>query len=108
MATTDGQFGGSALTLPIIPSKRCSAVLYKDGAPCESIPAVFWVQALANIDEIHRCDVPGETLEGEGGRRTQEHTEALMAAFDAKTLWSDYGVIAGIMVCFIIYQTWHS
>ena len=46
-----------------------------------------------------RCDAPGENLDGEGSQRTQEHTEALMDAFDEKTLWFDYGIVSNIMVC---------
>ena len=42
--------------------------------------------------------MPGENLDGEGDQRTHQHTAALMDAFDAKTLWFDYGVVAGIMV----------
>jgi hypothetical protein len=48
--------------------------------------------------------VLGENLDGEGSGRTHEHTEALMEAFDAKTLWFDYGVVADVMVCIDFYQ----
>ncbi|KIL58007.1 hypothetical protein M378DRAFT_15867 [Amanita muscaria Koide BX008] len=44
-----------------------------------------------------KCDTSTENLDGECGRRTHEHTEALMEALDQKTLWFDYGIIAGIM-----------
>ncbi|KIL54002.1 hypothetical protein M378DRAFT_93272, partial [Amanita muscaria Koide BX008] len=43
------------------------------------------------------CDVSADSLEVEGERRTHEHTEALMEAFNEKTLWFDYGIIPGIM-----------
>jgi hypothetical protein len=60
------------------------------------------------IEESFRCDAPGNNLNGEGGRQTQEHTKALMDGLDAKTLWFDYGVVIDIMVCDALIFIRHS
>ncbi|KAJ7170438.1 hypothetical protein C8R43DRAFT_1120867 [Mycena crocata] len=43
------------------------------------------------------CTVQGWCACGPGGRRCQEHTEALFEVFDHKTLWEDYGVIPNVL-----------
>ena len=35
------------------------------------------------------------------GRRTQELREVLVASLDAKTLWTDYGIVASVIVSII-------
>ncbi|KAF7344723.1 hypothetical protein MVEN_01633000 [Mycena venus] len=44
-----------------------------------------------------RCTASNKDLDGEGGRRTQEHTEALLDVFDHKRLWDDYGIISDVL-----------
>ncbi|KAJ7099636.1 hypothetical protein C8R43DRAFT_1092365 [Mycena crocata] len=44
-----------------------------------------------------RCTASNKDLDGPGGRRCQEHTEALFEVFDHKTLWDDYGVIPDVL-----------
>ncbi|KAJ7110763.1 hypothetical protein C8R43DRAFT_1091601 [Mycena crocata] len=44
-----------------------------------------------------RCTASNKNLDGESGRRSQRHTEALFDAFDHKTLWDDYGVIPDVL-----------
>uniref|UniRef100_D8QGA0 C2H2-type domain-containing protein n=1 Tax=Schizophyllum commune (strain H4-8 / FGSC 9210) TaxID=578458 RepID=D8QGA0_SCHCM len=40
-----------------------------------------------------RCTAHPDDLDGASTRRKHSHTDALLEAFDAKTLWDDYGVI---------------
>ncbi|KAJ7835286.1 hypothetical protein B0H14DRAFT_3871183 [Mycena olivaceomarginata] len=44
-----------------------------------------------------RCTAPNKDLNGEGGRRSHAHTDALFDAFDHKTMWDDYGVIPDVL-----------
>ncbi|KAF7292184.1 hypothetical protein MIND_01245700 [Mycena indigotica] len=44
-----------------------------------------------------RCHASNKDLDGEGGRRTQQHTEDLFDAFDHKALWDQYGVIPDVL-----------
>ncbi|KAJ7683440.1 hypothetical protein B0H17DRAFT_1160912 [Mycena rosella] len=44
-----------------------------------------------------RCDASNKDLDGEGGRRSHDHTDALFEAFDHKTMWDDYGVIPDVI-----------
>ncbi|KAF8171247.1 hypothetical protein K438DRAFT_2024120 [Mycena galopus ATCC 62051] len=44
-----------------------------------------------------RCTASNKNLDGEGGRRTQEHTEALFDIFDHKRLWDEYGIIGDVL-----------
>ncbi|KAF8193121.1 hypothetical protein K438DRAFT_1934856 [Mycena galopus ATCC 62051] len=43
------------------------------------------------------CTASNKDLDGHGGRRSQEHTEALFEAFSHKTLWDDCGVIPDVL-----------
>jgi hypothetical protein len=76
--------------------------LFKDGAQCK-YSVYFRYKTLLTF---YRCDIPADSLEAEGGRRTHEHTESLMEAFDDKALWFDYGVIPGIMVRYCDFILW--
>ncbi|KAJ6548027.1 hypothetical protein B0H10DRAFT_2383376 [Mycena sp. CBHHK59/15] len=49
-----------------------------------------------------RCTASNKDLDGPSGRRSQEHTETLFAAFDHKALWDDYGII----LTFLCPFTW--
>jgi hypothetical protein len=48
-----------------------------------------------------KCTADRVDLDGERGRRTHEHTRAVMNALDAKTLWNDYGIVDGIMARYL-------
>ncbi|KAF7350320.1 hypothetical protein MVEN_01336500 [Mycena venus] len=43
------------------------------------------------------CTASNKDLDGEGGRRSHAHTDALFDAFDHKTMWDDYGVIPDVL-----------
>lgn len=45
------------------------------------------------LKERTKLDEPGE-----GGKRSKEHTELLLDAFDLVTLWDDYGVVGDLVV----------
>ncbi|KAJ7648027.1 hypothetical protein FB45DRAFT_783012 [Roridomyces roridus] len=49
-----------------------------------------------------RCTASNDDLDGEGGRRTQEHTEALFDLFEHKRLWDEYGIVGAALPF-----TWH-
>ncbi|KAJ7602107.1 hypothetical protein B0H17DRAFT_1165319 [Mycena rosella] len=44
-----------------------------------------------------RCDASNKDLDGEGGRRSHDHTDALFEVFDHKTMWDDYGIIPDVI-----------
>ncbi|KAF7350244.1 hypothetical protein MVEN_01327900 [Mycena venus] len=44
-----------------------------------------------------RCTASNKDLDGEGGRRSHAHTDALFDAFDHKTMWDDYDVIPDVL-----------
>ncbi|KAF8326760.1 hypothetical protein F5887DRAFT_899548 [Amanita rubescens] len=49
-------------------------------------------------DWCPKCTALNKDLDGEiGGRRSHEHTEALVDALDEKVLWFDYGIVSNIM-----------
>jgi hypothetical protein len=52
---------------------------------------------LLSINE-YRCTASNKDLDGEGGRRSHAHTDALFDVFDHKTMWDDYGVIPDVLV----------
>jgi hypothetical protein len=39
-------------------------------------------------------------LDGEGGRRSREHTDLLVETLDLGTLWEGYGIVGDIVVRF--------
>ena len=45
-----------------------------------------------------RCTAYADDLDGVSGQQMHELTEMAMFAFDEKTLWFDYGIVASIMV----------
>jgi len=46
-----------------------------------------------------RCTARNNNLDGGGGRRSHELTEALLDVLDPQTLSNDYGIIHDIVVC---------
>lgn len=50
-----------------------------------------------------RCDAPSTNLDGESGRRSHAHTDALFDALDHKAMWDDYGVIPDVIVSLRIF-----
>ncbi len=54
----------------------------------------------------HRCTAYPDDLDGDiTGRRSHEHTCALLDAFDLKTLWDEYGVVGDLVVSVQVLQT---
>ena len=89
------------LILRITRSKSNSHALYKTGVHGTSfncIPRHF------SQFSIFRCTALSTDLDGEADRRSHEHTEHLMEAFDNTTLWDQWGVVSGIMVHLFILQ----
>ncbi|OBZ77541.1 hypothetical protein A0H81_01910 [Grifola frondosa] len=61
------------------------------------------VQDMSNA--VFRCTAPNHDLDGAGGgRRTREHTEALVADFELGVLWNEYGLVGDIVVSTSRYQ----
>lgn len=50
-------------------------------------------------DWCPKCMANPNNLDGERSRHSHAHMRAAMVAFDEKTLWYDYGIVSGIMVC---------
>ena len=51
---------------------------------------------------MSRCDAPPNNLNHEGAHwRTQVKANFLISAWDPGTLWTDFGVRADIVVCFV-------
>ncbi len=51
-----------------------------------------------------RCTALSTDLDGAGGHRSQELTEALLEEFkesDSQVLWHNYGIDVNILVCYI-------
>jgi len=47
---------------------------------------------------IVRCTARPEDLDGEGGRRSREHTELLVHELELGVLWDEYGLVGDIVV----------
>ena len=51
---------------------------------------------------MSRCNAPPNNLDHEDAcQRTQVKTNFLISAWDSGTLWTDFGVHADIVVCFV-------
>jgi len=47
---------------------------------------------------IFSCTAHFRDLDGDGGRRSDEHVHALMDVFSLSTLWEEYGIVGDIIV----------
>jgi hypothetical protein len=92
-------------TLPITPSKLCLHALCKDGAH-GAFRHIFIIYCNTFIIR-NRCTARPEDLDGEGGRRSHEHTDALLDLLDLKMLWDDYGIVGDIIVSRIVNLETH-
>jgi len=45
-----------------------------------------------------RCTANRKDLDGEGGRRSREHTELLVNELELGTLWDEYGLVGDLIV----------
>ena len=55
---------------------------------------------------IYRCNAHPDNLDAPGARRrTHEMTDFLIRTWDASILWTDFGIRADIVVCFLIFQS---
>ena len=95
-ATFDEQSLASGHILLTILNKSFSHVSCKAGVQSKRLSVYIYI--LPN-DLTIRCTADSSNLDGKGGRQSHELTEAAMAAFDEQTLWFDYGIVAGVMVC---------
>jgi len=59
----------------------------------------FIVTLFYNSEQVYS---EAEDLDGEGGRHSHEHTNALLDLLDLKTLWDDYGIVGDIIVSRIV------
>lgn len=74
---------------------------YKDGVQCKvSCNASQAFPRVINKQITGSCTARPDNLDGPSFRRTSEHTEALVAAFDLQDLWDEFGVVGDIVVCF--------
>ncbi len=51
-----------------------------------------------SLTPFFRCTANRTDLDGEGGRRSREHTELLVNEFELGTLWDEYGLVGDIIV----------
>lgn len=45
------------------------------------------------------CSCTSKDLTAAGGRRSREHTEALVSHFELGVLWEEYGLVGDLVVC---------
>jgi Plavaka transposase len=45
------------------------------------------------------CSCTAKDLTVAGGRRSREHTEALVSGFELGVLWDEYGLVGDLVVC---------
>jgi hypothetical protein len=57
-----------------------------------------YVMAILCSQTHFRCTASSKDLDGEGGRRSHEHTVSLFETLDAKELWDEYGIVDDVMV----------
>jgi hypothetical protein len=69
-------------------------VLFRIGAQSEGLS--FLLKQLTH--HIFRCTARPEDLDGEGGRRSREHTELLVRELELGALWNEYGLVGDIVV----------
>lgn len=91
-------YGESDHTLPTILSKFFSHALCKVGVLGE----LHCYGEYSIVDYEFRCAALPHNLDGQVGRHSHVHTEALLAKYDLKTLWNDYGVVGDLLVRHIL------
>jgi Plavaka transposase len=53
---------------------------------------------IASNGDITRCTAHYTDLDGEGGRRTREHTELLVRELELGVLWDEYSLVGDVVV----------
>ena len=87
-------------------------VSYKDGVH-GTLP---WPLSSIYCKSDWFCSCTAKDLTVAGGRRSREHTEALMSEFELGILWDEYGLVGDLVVCnhwhllfyLIVMHHWHS
>jgi hypothetical protein len=51
---------------------------------------------------VIRCTADAKDLDGEAGRRSHVHTDALLRRYNHKILWNDYGIVGDVIVSNIL------
>jgi len=79
----------------IIPSRLSLPALYKDGVHGK----LSWPLSSSYCKSDWFCSCTAKDLAIAGGRRSREHTEALVSEFELGTLWDEYGLVGDLVVC---------
>jgi hypothetical protein len=58
---------------------------------------------LRTLIYLSRCTAPADNLDGDlYGRRSRDHTEILVEAFELGVLWDEYGLVGDVIVRLLI------
>ena len=69
------------------------------------VPLLVFLATLAD-HRIVRCTARPEDLDGEGGRRSCEHTELLVSELELGVLWDEYGLVGDVVVHITVFLIW--
>ena len=53
---------------------------------------------MVDVDLFGRCTAPADNLDADAGHRSHVHTDALLAQYNLRILWDDYGTVGNIIV----------
>ena len=81
--------------LPIILSRLSLLASYKDGVH----GMLSWPLSSSYCKSDWFCSCTAKDLTVAGGRRSREHTEALVSEFELGILWDEYGLVGDLVVC---------
>jgi hypothetical protein len=79
----------------IIPSRLSLPASYKVGVH----GMLSWPLSSSYCESDWFCSCTAKDLTTAGGRRSREHTEALVSEFELGALWDGYGVVGDLVVC---------
>ncbi|KII95844.1 hypothetical protein PLICRDRAFT_170442 [Plicaturopsis crispa FD-325 SS-3] len=88
-----------AMTAPEVtmcPDGHYRRVIYGLGPYIADYPEQVLLSSVVN-GWCPKCTAPPDNLDGPSGRRSHEHTAALLDAFDLDVLWRDYGIAGKII-----------
>lgn len=64
---------------------------------------ILMSDCFTDSNTVFRCTAHVDDLDGgEAGRRSHEHTDTLLEAFNLKVLWDDYGIVGDIVVSLLL------
>ena len=81
--------------LQIIPSRLSLPASYKDGVH----GMLSWLLSSSYCKSNWFCSCTSKDLTVANGRRSREHTEALVSEFELGVLWEEYGLVGDVVVC---------